>query len=207
MKNPTTPAGEPLEIERKFLIRRPAEELLRQHSSGWLDMEQIYLTRRQRGENRRIRCSVRDGEARYHYNEKIRLSSVTRIEREWEISEEEYAALWREADPECAVITKRRWLIPHGELIVADSAERKSIADYRALGLNCRGARKGPGSVGYSVKWLQSLAAIVIDPEACPHAAREFAAWRYIDGALPETENHHIDAVRYATGYLWHRGS
>ena len=116
MKNPTTPAGEPLEIERKFLIRRPTEELLRQHSSGWLDMEQIYLTRRQRGENRRIRCSVRDGEARYHYNEKIRLSSVTRIEREWEISEEEYAALRREADPECAAITKRRWLVPHGEL-------------------------------------------------------------------------------------------
>ena len=93
-----------------------------------------------------------------------------------------------------------------GELIVADSAERKSIADYRAAGLNCRGAKKGPGSVGYSVKWLQSLAAIVIDPEACPEAAREFAAWRYRDGALPETENHHIDAVRYATGYLWRRG-
>ena len=26
------------------------------------------------------------------------------------------AALRREADPECAVITKRRWLVPHGEL-------------------------------------------------------------------------------------------
>jgi len=93
-----------------------------------------------------------------------------------------------------------------GELIVADSAERKSIADYRALGLNCRGAKKGPGSVAYSIKWLQSLTAIVIDPEKCPQAAREFAAWRYKDGALPEDENHHIDAVRYATGYLWRRG-
>ena len=93
-----------------------------------------------------------------------------------------------------------------GEVIMADSAERKSIADYRALGLNCRGAKKGPGSVAYSVKWLQSLAAIVIDPEKCPQAAREFAAWRYRDGALPETENHHIDAVRYATSFLWRRG-
>ena len=91
-----------------------------------------------------------------------------------------------------------RAMVAPGEVIVADSAESKSIADYRALGLNCRGAKKGPGSVAYSVKWLQSLQEIVIDPEACPHAAREFAAWRYVDGALPETENHHIDAVRYA---------
>lgn len=94
-----------------------------------------------------------------------------------------------------------------GEVIMADSAERKSIADYRALGLNCRGAKKGPGSVAYSVKWLQSLTAIVIDPDRCPQAAREFASWRYRDGALPETENHHIDAVRYATSYLWRRGA
>ena len=97
-------------------------------------------------------------------------------------------------------------MIAPGEMVVADSAERKSIADYRALGIHCRGAKKGPGSVAYSIKWLQSLQEIVIDPEACPHAAREFAAWRYTDGALPETENHHIDAVRYATGHLWRRG-
>ena len=92
------------------------------------------------------------------------------------------------------------------ELVVADSAERKSIADYRAAGLNCRGAKKGPGSVAYSVKWLQSLAAIVIDPEKCPEAAREFLGARYQEGALPEKENHHIDAVRYAAEHLWRRG-
>lgn len=116
MKHPTSPAGEPLEIERKFLIRLPAEELLRQHSTGWLDMEQIYLLRRQKGESRRIRRSCRDGLTRYHYNEKIRISGIKRIEREWEISREEYEALEREVDPDCAVIRKRRWLIPAGEL-------------------------------------------------------------------------------------------
>lgn len=117
MKNPTTPAGEPLEIERKFLIRRPAENLLLQHSTGWLDMEQIYLARREKGESRRIRQSCsNDGETRYHYNEKVRLSSIKRIEREWELSEAEYKALAREADPDCAIIRKRRWLIPAGEL-------------------------------------------------------------------------------------------
>ena len=116
MINPTGPAGEPLEIERKFLIRRPEEELLRQHSCGWLDMEQIYLARRQKGESRRIRKSSGDGATRYYYNEKIRLSSLKRIEREWEISDVAYEALKKEADPDCAVIRKRRWLIPAGEL-------------------------------------------------------------------------------------------
>ena len=114
------------------------------------------------------------------------------------------ARCFRTPNRETAAMVKA--MIAPGEMVVADSAERKSIADYRALGINCRGAKKGPGSVAYSIKWLQSLQEIVIDPEACPHAAREFAAWRYIDGALPETENHHIDAVRYATGHLWRRG-
>lgn len=93
-----------------------------------------------------------------------------------------------------------------GEVIMADAAERKSIADYRALGLNCRAAKKGPGSVAYSIKWLQSLKAIVVDPKTCPHTAREFAAWQYQDGVLPQGKDHHIDAVRYATGHLWRRG-
>ena len=51
-----------------------------------------------------------------------------------------------------------------GAIITADSAEPKSIGDYRAYGLMCRAAEKGPGSIDYSYKWLQSLAAIVIDP-------------------------------------------
>ena len=116
MKHPTGPNGEPLEIERKFLIRRPAEELLQHYGTACLELEQIYLTRREKGESRRIRKSSCNGETRYHYNEKTRLSSIKRIEHEWELSEAEYATLQREADPDCAVIHKVRWLIPAGEL-------------------------------------------------------------------------------------------
>lgn len=116
MKHPIGPNGEPLEIERKFLIRRPAEELLAQHSIACLELEQIYLARREKGESRRIRKSSRNGETRYYYNEKIRLSSMKRIEHEWELSEAEYTALQREADPDCTVIRKTRWLVPAGEL-------------------------------------------------------------------------------------------
>ena len=92
-----------------------------------------------------------------------------------------------------------------GELIVADSAEGKSVADYRGFGLNCRKAHKGPGSVAYSMKWLQSLDAIVIDPQRCPDTAREFRECCYRDGRMKAPADHHIDAVRYATERMWKR--
>lgn len=92
-----------------------------------------------------------------------------------------------------------------GELITADSAEPKSVNDYRACGLPCVGAKKGPGSVEHGMKWLQSLDAIVIDPVRCPDTLKEFLEYEYerdkdgviIDG-YPDLCNHHIDAVRYA---------
>lgn len=100
-----------------------------------------------------------------------------------------------------------------GGFLTADSAEPKSCADYRAYGLPCRAARKGPGSVEQSMKWLQSLQAIVIDPNRCPHTAAEFAAYEYerdprtgtVLPGYPDVNNHHIDAVRYAVESIWRR--
>ena len=103
--------------------------------------------------------------------------------------------------------------IGEDELVVADSAEEKSCNDYRSYGIRCRGAEKGPGSVNYSMKWLQSLASIVIDPERCPDTAKEFSEYEYerdektgevIEG-YPDAANHHIDAVRYGTNMIWKR--
>ncbi|MBQ8768826.1 MAG: PBSX family phage terminase large subunit [Oscillospiraceae bacterium] len=99
------------------------------------------------------------------------------------------------------------------EIVIADSAEKKSVSDYRALGIRCRDADKGPGSVQYSMKWLQSLGSIVIDPERCPHTAKEFSEYEYerdkktgeILEGYPDVANHHIDAVRYATNQIWKR--
>lgn len=99
------------------------------------------------------------------------------------------------------------------EYLTADSAEEKSCGDYRAAGLPCRGAEKGPGSVKAGMKWLQSLQAIVIDPERCPDTAKEFSEYEYerdkktgevLEG-YPDLNNHHIDAVRYATSRIWKR--
>lgn len=90
--------------------------------------------------------------------------------------------------------------------ITADSAEPKSIADYNKFGLSCVGAQKGAGSVEYSMKWLQQLNKIVIDPKRCPDTAKEFTRYEYertkdgdIISGYPDRDNHHIDAVRYGT--------
>lgn len=98
------------------------------------------------------------------------------------------------------------------ELVICDSAEPKSIGDYKAAGIFARPAEKGPGSVEYSMKWLQSLSEIIIDNERCPETAKEFLAYEYErdkDGEImtgyPDKNNHHIDAVRYAMNPVWKR--
>lgn len=111
---------------------------------------------------------------------------------------------------ETAALVKKR--IPPDEVIWADSAEQKSVGDYRAYGLRCRAVEKGPGSVRQGMKWLQSRTAIVIDPARCPETAKEFAEYeheRARDGEIlsgyPDCDNHQIDAVRYATSRIWKR--
>lgn len=98
------------------------------------------------------------------------------------------------------------------DLLITDSAEPKSVGDFRAYGSNCRGAEKGAESVKYSIKWLQGLTAIVIDPVRAPYHAQEFADYEFErtkDGEIiseyPDKNNHAIDDVRYATNMIWRR--
>lgn len=99
-------------------------------------------------------------------------------------------------------IIKRRG---YGDAYIAcDSAEPKSSADYRALGLPAKEAIKGPGSVDYGMKWLQKRK-IVIDRRRTPNAYEEFVNYEYernkdgdIISGYPDAKNHLIDATRYA---------
>lgn len=94
--------------------------------------------------------------------------------------------------------------VTEDDIITADSAEPKSIGDFRSYGSAMRGAEKGAGSVEYSMKWLSALAKIVIDPKRCPVSAQEFSTYEYqqdkdgnyISGYI-DADNHCIDAVRY----------
>jgi len=95
---------------------------------------------------------------------------------------------------------------------ICDSAEPKSVKDYKDYGLSAKGAVKGPGSVEYSHKWLQSMNKIIIDPERCPNTANEFLSYEYLrskDGEIisgyPDSNNHLIDATRYATNDIWRK--
>ena len=83
------------------------------------------------------------------------------------------------------------------DLITADSAEPKSISDFRTYGANIRGAEKGPGSVEYSMKWLQSLNHIYIDMARCPVSTDEFLTYEYernkddeVISGYPDENNH-----------------
>lgn len=98
------------------------------------------------------------------------------------------------------------------DLIIADSAEEKSIADFKAYGAFIKGAEKGPESVRYGIKWLQGLRHIYIDKRRCPKTYKEFVNYEYEqdkDGnfisAYPDADNHSIDAVRYALEKYWKR--
>lgn len=102
--------------------------------------------------------------------------------------------------------------VKNDDLITADSAEPKSIGDFQSYGSLMRGAKKGPDSVEYSMKWLSGLAKIVIDPRRCPKTAEEFTTYEYpqdkdgnyITGYV-DADNHCIDSVRYAMNPIWRR--
>ena len=110
-----------------------------------------------------------------------------------------------------------QWIIDKGYTdynITCDSAENKSINDYRDLGILARPAIKGPGSVEYGMKWLQTKH-IVIDQRRTPNAFKEITEYEYErdkDGnpisGYPDENNHIIDALRYSYESLWSkRGS
>lgn len=97
-----------LETERKYLIRMPDAAFL---SGGevW-EIRQTYLTAA-RG-NRRVRAVTTAGNTRYIYTEKQRVSPLTSIEREREISAEEYRTLLADARPDSVDVIKTRYRIP-----------------------------------------------------------------------------------------------
>ena len=96
-------------------------------------------------------------------------------------------------------------LITKEDMVIADSAEPKSIADFKSYGAFIREADKGPDSVRYGIKWLQGLRHIYIDKRRCPDTWKEFTQYEYEQdkegnfiSAYPDENNHSIDATRYA---------
>ncbi|MGH0775282.1 PBSX family phage terminase large subunit [Bacillus mobilis] len=91
------------------------------------------------------------------------------------------------------------------ELIIADSAEQKSIAEIRQYGITrVKPARKGAGSVMNGIQYAQQFD-IVVHP-SCVHTVDELSNYSYIkDSAtglylnkVEDRNNHLLDALRYS---------
>ena len=145
--------------------------------------------------------------AEYRVNKQSNRATYDALYHEKTLYSEEFLTKRREMnDP----VRQRHFLEPD-EIVTADSAEPKSVSDYRSYGAyGCREAEKGPDSVNYSMKWLQSLNHIYIDPNRCPGTLKEFVEYEYerdkedeIVSGYPDANNHSIDSVRYALERLW----
>lgn len=87
----------------------------------------------------------------------------------------------------------------------ADSAEPKSIADFRGQGLLVNASKEGADSVNRGFKWLQDIDTIIIDKKRTPNAYKEFTLYEYdinkngeYISNYPDKNNHILDATRYA---------
>ena len=95
--------------------------------------------------------------------------------------------------------------------MICDSAEPKSVNDFRDAGIPARGAIKGPGSIEYGFKFLQTKT-IVIDPKRTPNAYKEITEYEYdrdkegnVISGYPDGNDHAISALRYAYEPLFNR--
>ena len=114
MSHPVSPLSgqEPLEIERKFLIEYPDLSWLRQQpGSRRAEIVQTYLLS-DGSSTRRVRSWTEAGRTSYIRTCKRAVSDRTRVEVEDELSEADYLALLKEADPTRHPVEKTRWCIP-----------------------------------------------------------------------------------------------
>lgn len=88
-------------------------------------------------------------------------------------------------------------------LIIADSAEPKSIAELQEYGLNVIGSQKGPGSVNQGIQWVQSQRMSMTKRSTNVINSYRNYMWKTDrDGNVIDKPDHYksdaMDAIRYA---------
>ena len=84
------------------------------------------------------------------------------------------------------------------ELIIADSAEPRLIAEIKSRGFNVRPTEKGPGSIKAGVDYLLDYQIIITNNSV--NLAKELNNYAYSNksaGLFIDDFNHAIDALRY----------
>ncbi len=98
-----------IEIERKYLIKMPDMEKLRQTDNyDFSEIEQVYVSDTMDGMFGRIRKRGKNGVYKYYKTFKKDVTAVTRIEIESEISEKEYKELKKHCREGFGIIEKTR---------------------------------------------------------------------------------------------------
>ena len=114
--------GNHFEIERKYLIGYPDVVMLKaQPGCEVWDITQIYLVDGEGGQTRRIRRVLTGGRETFYRTFKRRLSALSALEDEGEITGEAYAAYSAERDMSRNPILKTRYRVPYaGHLLEFD---------------------------------------------------------------------------------------
>lgn len=100
---------------------------------------------------------------------------------------------------EIAVINKQ---VCGGNLIIADSAEPRLIAELQSQRCNIQPTEKGAGSITAGIALMQDFE-IILEPNSL-NIAKEFNNYIYSDkksGLVIDNFNHAIDAIRYNVFY------
>ncbi len=104
---------EPLEIERKFLIRYPDVRALEKlPDCRRLEITQYYLPARE-GEELRLRRMEENGNEIYYKTLKRRISEFKRLEIEERLTLGEYQSLLQDAGPDMKPVTKTRYCLSY----------------------------------------------------------------------------------------------
>lgn len=123
--------GTGYEIERKFLVELP--DVSKLDVRRRIGIVQTYLEKGENGSQRRVRSVCENGRTKYTYTEKIFITPVTRREKEYEISCEEYSRLLSQEKSDCTPVEKVRYCFDHlGQLFELDTypfSERLAIME------------------------------------------------------------------------------
>ena len=101
-----------IETERKYLIRKPDITMLDGLCGEKWELTQTYLLT-ETGCTERVRRVREKSGTRYFHTLKRRLSALSCVENEEEITASEYEAYLLRCDPERRAIEKTRWRIPY----------------------------------------------------------------------------------------------
>lgn len=103
-----------MEIERKFLIKKPTETFLNSlENVSKIEIEQTYTLI-----GARVRSWCENGKTIYIQTVKKELSNLSRLESEEEITKQEYEALLTLADPNRITLKKTRYRYPYGGKLI-----------------------------------------------------------------------------------------